>query len=211
MPAICLAIVEDDIDIRSLIHQYMGQQPDIQCVLIAESIEDFLHQLPDAIPPQVVLLDINLPGQSGLEALPQLTARLPDAEFLMHTVFDDTDRIYQALCRGASGYVLKNTPLAQLKAAILEVHAGGAPMSRAVARRVLAHFKPTPSQQSDLLSGREQEVLEALVDGRTDKQIAARYDISPETVRTYIKRVYKKLHVTDGRAEIMRRAARGEL
>lgn len=206
-----LAVVEDDADIREFVHHYMRYQPEINCVIVADSVEDLLHQLPDALPPQVILLDINLPGLSGLEALPVLARQLPDTEILMHTIFEDPENIYEALCRGASGYVLKNTPLDQLKAAIIEVLAGGAPMSRAVARRVLAHFKPTPSRQPEVLSEREKEILEALVDGRSDKQIAARLELSIDTVRTYIKRIYKKLHVTEGRTELMRRAARGEL
>jgi DNA-binding NarL/FixJ family response regulator len=211
MPTVRLAIVEDDPDIRSLVHHYLSQQPDLNCVIVADSVEDLLQQLPDALPPHVILLDINLPGMSGIEALPILTARLPDVDVLMHTIFEDPDNIYQALCRGASGYVLKNTPLPQLAAAIQEVHAGGAPMSRAVARRVLAHFKPTPSRQPNTLSAREQEVLDAIVDGRSDKQIGVRLGLSPETVRTHVKRIYRKLHVTAGRAELMSRAARGEL
>jgi len=211
MATVRLAIVEDDPDIRDLVHHYLRQQPGISCVIVADSVEELLRQLPDALSPQVILLDINLPGLSGIDALPTITSRLPDVDVLMHTVFEDPDNIYQALCRGASGYVLKNTPLPQLAAAIHEVHAGGAPMSRTVARRVLAHFKPTPSRQPNVLSAREQEVLEALVDGRSDKQIGARLGLSPETVRTHVKRIYKKLHVTDGRAELMSRAARGEL
>jgi DNA-binding NarL/FixJ family response regulator len=211
MAAIRLAIVEDDPDIRALAHHYMAQQPDLNCVLVADSAEDFFRQLPDAIAPQVVLLDIGLPGQSGLDMLPLLLRKLPGVEVLMHTVFEDPERIYQALCRGASGYVLKNSSLDQIKAAILDVVAGGAPMSRAVARRVLAHFKPTPSRQPSLLSEREKEVLEAIVDGSTDKQIAAQYHLAPGTVHTYVKRIYKKLHITEGRPELMRRVARGEL
>ncbi len=211
MSTIRLAIVEDDADIRSLVHHYFARQPEINCVIVADSVEDLLRQLDEALAPQVILLDINLPGMSGIDALPLLTARLPDVDVLMHTIFEDPDHIYQALCRGASGYVLKNTPLPQLVAAILEVHAGGAPMSRAVARRVVAHFKPTPSRQPNVLSAREQEVLDALVEGRSDKQIGVRLNLSPETVRTHVKRIYKKLHVTDGRTELLGRAVRGEL
>ncbi len=211
MTAIRLAIVEDDPDIRALVHHFMARQPDLHCVLVAESVEDFLHQLPDALPPQVILLDIGLPGVNGVEALPVITARVPGVEILMHTVFEDPDHIYNALCRGASGYVLKNTPLPQIKDAILDVMQGGAPMSRAVARRVLQHFKPTPTSQPALLTDRERTILDALVQGRSDKQMAVLFDLTPETVRTYVKRIYKKLQVTEGRTELIRRAGRGEL
>ena len=211
MTPIRLAIVEDDPDIRLLTHHYLSRQPEISCVIVAESVEDFLAQLPNALPPQVVLLDIGLPGMNGVEALPILTSRLPGIEILMHSVFEDPDHIYNALCRGASGYVLKNTPLPQLKEAIVDIMAGGAPMSRAVARKVLAHFKPTPSTQPEILTDREKTILEALVTGRSDKQIAVLYDLTPATVRTYVKRIYKKLQVTEGRTELLRRAGRGEL
>ena len=211
MTTIRLGIVEDDPDIRMLVQHFMARQPGINCVLVADSIEDFLRQLPDALPPQVILLDIGLPGLNGVEALPLITTRLPGVEILMHTVFEDPDHIYNALCRGASGYVLKNTPLPQIKDAIVDVMQGGAPMSRAVARRVLQHFKPTPTSQTTLLSEREKSVLDALVTGRTDKQMAVLFDLTPETVRTYVKRIYKKLQVTQGRNELIRRAERGEL
>ncbi|MBH8557016.1 response regulator transcription factor [Hymenobacter negativus] len=211
MNPIRLALVEDDPEVRELLHGYLCQQPEFDCVLLADSAESFLRQLPDLFrPPQVVLLDVHLPGLSGIEALPTIKQRLPEADVLMQTVFDDADRIYQALCAGASGYVLKNTPLPELKAAVLEVHRGGAPMSRAVARKVLAHFKPSPSVQPDLLSARERDVVQAIIDGLGDKQVAARLDLSPETVRTYVKRIYKKLQVSS-RTELMSRHARGHL
>ncbi|OON70109.1 response regulator [Hymenobacter sp. CRA2] len=206
-----LALVEDDPEVRALLHGYLCRQPELSCVLLADSVESFLQQLPDLLqPPQVILLDIHLPGMSGLEALPLLKQRLPEADVVMQTVFDDADRIYRALCAGASGYVLKNTPLEELKAAVLEVYRGGAPMSRAVARKVLAHFKPTPAVQPDLLSEREREVVVAIVDGLSDKQVAARLDLSVETVRTYVKRIYKKLQV-GSRTELVSRHARGQL
>jgi DNA-binding NarL/FixJ family response regulator len=211
MTPIRLALVEDDPEVRELLHDYLRRQPELECVLVADSVEAFLHELPDVRQsPEVILLDIHLPGLSGIEALPIIKQRLPDTDVLMQTVFDDADRIYQALCAGASGYVLKNTPLPELKAAVLEVHRGGAPMSRAVARKVLAHFKPTPSVQPDLLSAREREVVQAIIDGLGDKQVAARLDLSVETVRTYVKRIYKKLQVS-GRQELVSRHARGSL
>lgn len=211
MNRIRLALVEDDPEVRELLHGYLCQQPELDCVLVAESAEDFLDQLTDVRqPPQVVLLDIHLPGMSGLDALPHIRQRLPETDVLMQTVFDDADRIYRALCAGASGYVLKNTPLPEIKAAVLEVTRGGAPMSRAVARKVLAHFKPTPTVRPDLLTARERDVVQGLVDGLGDKQVAARLGLSAETVRSYVKRIYKKLHV-GSRTELVSRAARGEL
>ena len=206
-----LPLVEDDPELRPLYADYLCRQPELQCVLLADSAESFFAQLPDLLlPPQIVLLDVGLPGRSGLEALPRLKQLLPAAEVLMHTVFDDADRIYQALCRGAAGYVLKNQPLCELKAAVLEVARGGAPMSRAVARQVLAHFKPTPTTQAGLLSEREQQVLEGMVDGLSDKQVAARLGLSAETVRTHVKHIYRKLHV-GSRSELLSRHARGQL
>jgi DNA-binding NarL/FixJ family response regulator len=206
-----LALVEDDAELRQLYSSYLCAQPELQCVLVAASAEAFFQELPDLLrPPQVVLLDIGLPGRSGLDALPLLRQRLPQAEVVMHTVFDDPDRIYQALCRGASGYVLKSQPLTELKAAVLEVARGGAPMSRAVARQVLAHFKPQPTTQAGLLSEREQQVLEGMVDGLGDKQVAARLGLSPDTVRTHVKNIYRKLQVSS-RAELLSRHAKGHL
>ncbi len=211
MNPIRLALVEDDPEVRELLHHYLCRQPELDCVIEAVSAEDFFRQLTEVRQlPQVVLLDIHLPGQSGIEALPRIKQLLPDADVVMQTVFDDADRIYQALCAGASGYVLKNTPLEEIKAAVLEVVRGGSPMSRAVARKVLAHFKPSPSVRPDLLTERERDVVQGIVDGLGDKQVAARLGLAADTVRTYVKRIYKKLQVTS-RTELVSRAARGQL
>ncbi|MGI4870156.1 MAG: LuxR C-terminal-related transcriptional regulator [Janthinobacterium lividum] len=206
-----LALVEDDAELRQLYSGYLCRQPELECVLLAGSAKAFFDQLPDLVQaPQVVLLDVGLPGASGLDMLPRLKQLLPDTEVVMHTVFDDPDRICQALCRGATGYVLKNQPLAELKAAVLEVAQGGTPMSRAVARQVLAHFKPTPTSQTGLLSAREQQVLEGIVDGLSDKQVATRLQLAHDTVRTHVKNIYRKLQV-NSRAELLSRHARSQL
>lgn len=208
MTPLRLAIIEDDPTVRQLLQGYLCRQPEFTCGLVAGSIEDFLRQLPEAVaPPQLVLLDVGLPGLSGIEALPLLRRQLPEADFVLQTVFDDADRIYQALCAGATGYLLKSTPPAEIKAALLDVARGGAPMSRAVARKVLGYFKPTPSAPSADLTPRERQVLEGLVDGLSEKQVAARLSLTPQTVHSYIKQLYRKLHVRS-RAELVRQTLR---
>ena len=145
MNSIRLALIEDDPEVRELQHSYLCCQPKFDCVAIASSVEDFLAELPDLLhPPQMLLLDVQLPGLSGIEVLPLLMQKLPQVDIVMQTVFDDADRIYQALCRGASGYVLKNTPLAELKAAVLEVAQGGAPMSRRRSPQGAGPFQAQP-------------------------------------------------------------------
>ncbi|RAK63228.1 response regulator transcription factor [Hymenobacter edaphi] len=209
MEKIRLALVEDDPEVRALLHAYLCQQPELDCVIVAGSAEDFLQQLTEVrVGPQVVLLDVQLPGLSGIEALPLIRQRLPEADVLMQTVFDDADTIFQALRQGATGYVLKSAALTEYKAAVLDVARGGAPMSPAVARKVLAHFKPLPQTQPGLLTEREQAVVQGIVDGLGDKQVAHRLGLSAETVRTYVKRVYKKLQVSS-RTELVSRVVRG--
>lgn len=210
MNSLNLALVEDDPEVRWLLSNYLSQQPGLNVVLVCESAEKFLAELPDALPPAVVLLDLGLPGMSGLEALPLIKQRLPQADVIVQTVFEDPDRIYLALSRGASGYLLKNTPLAQMLLAIREVAGGGSSLSPLVARRVLAHFKPSAGSPQASLSPREQQVFEALVDGLADKEIAQRLELGVETVHSYVKNVYHKLHVS-GRIELLSRAARGQL
>jgi DNA-binding NarL/FixJ family response regulator len=208
MTPLRLAIIEDDPTVRQLLQGYLCRQPEFTCGLVAGSVEEFVRRLPELVaPPQLVLLDIGLPGLSGIEALPLLRRHLPEADFVMQTVFDDADRIYQALCAGATGYLLKSTPPSEIKAALLDVARGGAPMSRAVARKVLGYFKPAPSAPATELTPRERQVLEGLVDGLSEKQVAARLELSTQTVHSYIKQLYRKLHVRS-RAELVRQAIR---
>ena len=210
MNPIRLAIIEDDAEVRRLLRQYLCRQPEFDCVIVAESAEAFLQELPDALPPQAVLLDLGLPGMGGLELLPHLRTRLPEVEVVVQTAYEDPDRIYQALCGGASGYVLKSSSLDQIRAALLEVMRGGAFFSRSVARRVLHHFKPTPTTAPTLLSEREHGVLTGIVDGLSDKQIAARLELAVTTVRTHVRNIYRKLQV-NSRGELISKAAKGQL
>jgi DNA-binding NarL/FixJ family response regulator len=210
MNTVRVALVEDDDVIRTLTYGVLSRQPELVCVICAASAEDLLAHMDEALLPQVIILDISLPGMSGLEAIPYILRKLPDVHILMHTVHDSADTIYQALCMGAMGYVLKSTSLPDLKAAVLEVVEGGTPFSRSVSRKVLAHFKPTPKVQSNLLSPREQQVLEALVDGLTNKEIAVRLAIANESVRSHIRNIYHKLQV-HSRPALLNRVLRGDL
>jgi DNA-binding NarL/FixJ family response regulator len=208
---IALAIVEDDARVRDLLREYLCRQPEFTCPIVADSMEEFWEELALSLPPRVILLDVSLPGQTGLQALPLLKKRLPGADIILQTMHDDPTRIYEALRAGATGYVIKNaTSLPQYKQAILDVLQGGAALSPSVARKALQHFQPAPSQQPALLSAREQQVLQSLLDGLSEKQVAARLSLSPDTVHTYVKRLYDKLRVSS-RAELLSRAAKGDL
>jgi DNA-binding NarL/FixJ family response regulator len=208
MKNIAIALVEDDVEVCQALQQYLLNQPEFSNVLACGSVDELLAQLRDYPTPQVLLLDIDLPDITGTEALPSLKRQFPEMEVIMLTVFDDAEHIYQALCSGASGYLAKSTPLLQIKEAIVEAARGGAPMSRAVGRKVLSYFRPTPTKQPKLLTPREYQVLQGIVDGLGDKQIALRMDIAAHTVRTHVKHIYRKLHV-NSRMQILSQHARG--
>ena len=208
---IALALVEDDARVRELLRQYLCHQPEFTCPIVVGSIEELWEELDLSLPPRVVLLDVSLPGQSGLDALPALRKRLPEADIILQTMHDDPARILRALRAGATGYIVKNaTSLPQYRQAILDVMNGGAALSPAVARTALRQFQPAPSQEPALLSAREQEVMTRLLEGLTNRQIAAHLALSVETVNTYVKRLFDKLQV-NSRSELMSRAARGVL
>ncbi len=147
--------------------------------------------------PDVVIMDIHMPGTNGLEGLRMIRGICPDTQVLMFTVFDDDDNIFKAICNGANGYLLKKTPPSKIIDAIKEVYEGGVPISSSVARKILSLFPKTPARSNaiDALSVREQEILQLLMKGYSYKMTAAQLDISIETVRTHIKRIYEKLHV----------------
>jgi DNA-binding NarL/FixJ family response regulator len=205
-PPISVFVVEDLDPIREAFALLLGWTPGFACVGAAASAEAALDAAPEESP-DVVLLDIGLPGMTGLEALGPLRQRWPETEFLMLTVHDDPDRVFEALKAGASGYLVKTTPPAEVLAAIRELHAGGAPMSASVARKVVAAFR-RPDPASEGLSRREREVLDHLVDGKTVRQIADALFVSPTTVAFHVRQIYDKLHV-HSRAEAVARALGG--
>lgn len=195
--SIRVAIVEDDAKAREILVDWINRAEGFRCVSHHGSGEAALETMPEH-KPQVVLMDINLPGMNGAECVRRLKPLLPQTQFVMLTVYEDADHIVQALQSGASGYLLKQTPRAVLINAIREVHAGGSPMTANIARKVVQSFQQhAPPSVADAaeLSPREKEVLDLLARGHLYKEIADALTISLPTVNTYIRRIYEKLHV----------------
>jgi DNA-binding NarL/FixJ family response regulator len=194
--SIAVSIVEDDGPAREVLTDWIRHAQGFRYVSQHGSAESALAKLLTE-KPGVVLMDINLPGMSGIECVRQLKPQLPDTQFVMLTVYEDTDHIFDALAVGASGYLLKHTPRAELLTALKDVHAGGSPMTSNIARKVVQSFLRAAPQvdESVNLSPREREVLELLACGYLYKEIADKLSISVATVVTYIRRIYEKLHV----------------
>ena len=191
-----VAIVEDSKTTREGMERIINLSPDYRCVCACMTAEDALRELPKH-QPEIVLMDIQLPGMSGIECVGRLKELLPDVQVIMLTVYEDPDRIFSALRAGASGYLLKRSTPEHVFAAIREVQAGGAPMSGAIARKVFGYFRDQESASAEVeaLSKRESEVLELIVHGMSNKEIAARLGVSVETLRWHLRQIYKKLQV----------------
>jgi DNA-binding NarL/FixJ family response regulator len=191
-----VAIVEDDEQVRENLAALIGGTKGFGCVGTYSSGEQVLETLPRRMP-DVVLMDINLPGISGVECVRQLKSLAPEVHIVMLTVYDDSERIFQALQMGASGYLLKRSPSDEIVRAIEEVHRGGAPMSSYIARKVVQSFqKYSPSDKpAENLTKRETDVLSYVARGYTNKEIAEALGLSTETVHGYLKTIYTKLHV----------------
>ncbi len=196
--AITLRIVEDDECIRETLRAIFIATPGFQVISAHGAVEDVLG-IADQDGGDVVLMDINLPGKDGIEGVRELSLRWKNTQFLMYTVNDTDDKVFEALKAGANGYLLKNSTPDQVVSAIRAVLAGGSPMSMSVARRVVRHFRPTSGpareQVRSLLTEREFNLLELLAQGLLYKEIAARTGISEGTVKQHIHRIYGKMHV----------------
>ncbi|EEF57708.1 response regulator transcription factor [Pedosphaera parvula] len=193
---IAVSIVEDDAGLRESICRFIQGAPGFECLGAYASAEEALANVPTR-PPEVVLMDINLPKMNGIECVKRLKEKLPSLQIIMLTVYENSDRIFEALAAGAYGYLVKNTPPEKLLEAIEEIAKGGSPMSSHIARKVVQAFQPAVCAVPliEKLAPREQQVLELLSKGRAYKQIAAEMNLSMGTIRTYIRRIYEKLHV----------------
>jgi DNA-binding NarL/FixJ family response regulator len=191
-----IAIVDDDAAVRRSLTGMLQRSPGIKCVGTYASAEAAIEEVP-RLAPQILLMDINLPGMDGVACVRQLARLAPHIQIIMLTVHDDTSAIFNSLAAGASGYLLKPVRAADLIAAVRDVFAGGAPLTSNIARKVIQSFKQTPpdGQVTEELSPRELEVLDCLTRGFVYKEIADHLEVSYATVRTHIERIYQKLHV----------------
>lgn len=207
-----IGIVEDNRKIRDLIQRYLDMQEDMDCPVAVDSVEEMLEYLEEYKKPQVILMDIQLPGMSGIKGMEIIKNKYPEIDIIMLTVYHDSHKIFDSLKAGASGYLLKHTSLPEIKESIETLLKGGAPMSPQIARKVISHFNEegTKKNENSMLTDREQDIVKGLVDGLSYKMIAERFDISIDTVRAHIRNIYKKLHV-NSKAEVIAKSLRGEI
>ena len=207
---ISVGIIEDDEFIREGLASFIDSVEGFECKNIYESCEDALSKIKKP-PPDVVLMDIALKGMSGIEGSAELKLKFPSIQILMLTVYEDNEKIFSSLRAGASGYLLKKSPLEKIAAAVKEVHNGGAPMTPVIARKVLDFFSSPLKKIKDYnLTKREKEILSLLVQGSSYKMICKKLFISIDTVRTHIKNIYEKLHV-NSKSEAVAKAFKDKL
>ncbi len=207
MKPITLAIVEDDPIIRESLRTFLGGDPQFDLLYTAVSMEDFIQtlQLDSRIVPSVVMLDIQLPGQSGIEGIPAIKKLRPGVDIIMLTTFEESDKIFAALCAGACSYLSKRVSLVTIRDAIVTVHRGGSYMSPSIARKVVEHFAPMPKKEDGPLTSRQQEIVDCIVNGLSYKMAADKLGISLDTVRTHIKHIYQILEI-NSKGELIKRS-----
>ena len=210
MSLIKLAIIEDDLLIQESLNDFFVAQPHIDCIQISASVEDFLIALKDLErTPEVILLDINLLGMSGIDGIPLILNELPKVDIIMLTTFEDNDSIYKALCAGACSYLSKKTPLKKILEAVEVVYNGGSYMSPSIARKIVNAYAPKRNK-SDLLTPRQKEIVTGIVDGKSYKMIANDLFVSLDTVRSHIKNIYKALEI-NSKAELIKKSYDNEI
>ena len=204
-----VVIFEDNSLLRDSLYQLINGSPGLTCTGAFANCEDILFNIKKTNP-DVVLMDIQMPGKDGIEGVKIIKKHFPEIKIIMQTVVEDDEKIFASICSGASGYLLKNTTPARLLQAMVEANEGGAPMTPAIAGKVLEKFRkqtPVRSEELEYLSGREKEILECLVEGMSYKMIASFCKISIDTVRFHIRNIYEKLHVSS-KSEAVAKALR---
>lgn len=192
---ITICIIEDLIEIQNGLQAIIEGDERFELLKCFENAEGAIAELP-LLKPDIILTDINLPGKSGIDCITEVKAKLPDSQFIMFTIYEDSDQVFEALKAGASGYILKNTAPEKIIQSLIELHEGGSPMSPKIARMVLSSFNViTKNNVSELISKREQEVLELLSKGFLYKEIADKLSITLSTVKRHLNHVYEKLQV----------------
>ncbi len=193
---ISVCVVEDLEDIRLSVKQLLDESKEFLCVGAFENAEEAVDKLLEA-KPDIGLMDINLPGMSGIECIRKVKSKCPETQFMMFTIYEDNNSVYEALAAGANGYLLKKTPKNKILDALKELYEGGSPMNMQIARKVVAAFQKSSqgSNDVDILSNREKEVLQLLSKGYLYKEIGDKLNISTGTVRQHIHKIYEKLHV----------------
>ncbi len=191
---ITLGIIEDHKDITQLLGDFFEEDAQISVVSTATHVDAFIHKS-KGLEVDIILLDLSLPFRNGMDCIDELKTAFPNCSIIIHSVSADHDTIFKCLCNGADSYLTKGESLAMIKETIVATHQGGSKMSVQIARKVVEYFRKKASHQSELLSLREQEVVELILKGRSYKMVADDLNISINTVRTYIKSIYKKLKV----------------
>ena len=209
MTRLALAIVEDIEDIRTGLADYFRAQPEFTDVLAVDGMEAFFDAMAAGYMPEVVLSDIGLPGMNGIEGIKKIKEGFPETDVIMLSVFNNSERIFKSICAGATGYALKDTPLPELKKAVLDVRAGGSYMTPSIARKVMEYFTPKKSA-GDALTPKEKQIVVAMTEGLSYKLIADRLSLSIDGVRFHIKNIYRKLQV-NSKAEVIGKYHKGEL
>jgi len=204
--AITLAIVEDLDEVRDGLKNFISLSQDFKVLDTFKTAEEAAYDLPK-LKPDIVIMDINLPGMNGIDCIKQIKNKIPGTQFMMFTVYENDEKVFEALKAGASGYLLKNTGLVQLIESLKELYNGGSPMSANIARKLVTLFRKEQKEAANLeiLSSRENEILQLLSKGLLYKEIAEQLSISVSTVRQHIHHIYEKLHVQN-RTEAINKA-----
>lgn len=208
-----VVLFDDNKDLRDMFRLLVDAQADMVCVAVHPDLSQMMRDI-DAARPDVIVMDIQMPGMNGIEGVKAIRTRYPSARILMQTVFEDDDKVFDAICAGANGYILKTAPVEEIAKAIRDVHEGGSAMTPTIAFKVLERFRvsapPTERGNDPGLSEREKQVLTLLVKGHSYKMVAADLGLSIHTVDSHIRHIYDKLHVS-GLAEAVGKAVKDRL